>query len=254
MVSAILAGLEEKMDLSSIYIYSPSGNSAKLLAEKFGLVWVENIVETKFKVFDYVLLGCKPQQLSELSLKLPDELRSKTFISMLAALSEKEQINILKTDKLIRIMPNLPVAYGAGVTLISSKSAGSDLAFILRVFSLLGYAQILEEHELDELTILTGSGPALFYEFSKNLSNSFNSLDSEKREYLTRLVFLGAAINTSKNSDSLRDLIDSVTSKGGVTIEVLKAWRSSRFDELILKGISAGKIRSDEIMQQFSKT
>lgn len=244
MVEAILIGLKETEDLSSWSIFSPSGESAKALALKVGAEWVKELPNLKY---DYVLLGCKPQQLPDAALLLNDNLRDSLLISVLAAISEEKQREILKSKQLVRVMPNLPVKYKVGVTLLSSNSATNELPKVQKLFSNLGSAVILQEKELEELTLLTGSGPALFYEFSKNLSESFTSLDQKQRESLGRQVFLGSAISAKNEEKSLQEMIDSVTSRGGVTIAVLENFRSMKLLDLIKGGIAAGLKRTQEL-------
>src|SRR5690606_30193627 len=101
-------------------IWSPSGVSARELASKVGAQWVEDLNAI---TADQVWVGCKPQQLRTLASYLPEQVKSALFVSMLAAIPEIYQKEILGVKKLVRIMPNLPVRFGEGITLIASSSA-----------------------------------------------------------------------------------------------------------------------------------
>jgi len=246
MTEAILMGLKSKMDLGDVHIFSPSGVSAAKLAEKVGAQHLASV--DKFTNPDYVLIGCKPQQLVELNKIIGNQFNHSLFISMLAALPEADQCSVLGAKKLVRIMPNLPVGLGEGVTLISSQSAPESLQKVQALFNLLGEAPIVSEAELEDLTILTGSGPALFYEFARNLASCFSSLNEKQREILVRKVLSGAALTTTSTPQILlSEHISAVTSKGGVTIAVLEEWRKEGMSELLKKGVDAGKIRSQEL-------
>lgn len=245
MVSAIMAGLKLKNDLSEWLIYSPSGVSSKSLAEKAGAKFISNISEAELP--DWILIGCKPQQLNDLKEVIGDRFKSCLFVSILAAVDEKTQMNALGIQKLIRVMPNLPVEYGHGICLLSSNSSSEKLSHFQTVFSDLGSSYVVNEDELDELTLLTGSGPALFYEFAKYLSNSFNSLSDHNRVNLVRQTMIGAAVTLQENQKKLDDLINDVTSKKGVTIAVLDKWRELNIQEFVKNGVDAGRKRSTEI-------
>ncbi len=247
MVEAILLGLQNETDLSQYYVYSPSGKSAELLSKKAGVHFVSSLDEVKDPA--WVWLGCKPQQLNDLAKLLNGKFPQATFLSMLAAISESEQRKILGVSKLVRIMPNLIVRFKKGITLISSQSATEEIKHVQNLFSLLGLAQIVTESELEELTLLTGSGPALFYEFTKHLAASFTSLSELERENLARMVLSGSGVSLDSTSLGLDDLIGQVTSKAGVTIAVLQEWRRLKLNDLIHDGIDAGKKRSAEISQ-----
>lgn len=252
MVEAILTGLKGEMDLSQFYLYSPSGKSAEALAKKVGAHHIQRPQDISGP--EFVWVGCKPQQLNDLAALIKGLFPQATFVSMLAALPEAEQARILGVTKLVRIMPNLPVAEKAGVTLISSTSTPSVLHHLETLFSLIGLSQIVSEAELEELTLLTGSGPAFFYEFAHYLAQSFTSLNESQREALARMVLQGAGVAVTKSTEPLAQMISSVTSKGGVTIAVLEHWRHLQLQEKVQAGVEAGKQRSIAIKQALSST
>jgi pyrroline-5-carboxylate reductase len=168
---------------------------------------------------------------------------------MLAALAEADQLKVLGASKLIRIMPNLPVKFKKGVTLLSSNSAKNEMKQVKNLFSLIGLAKEVNEEELEELTLLTGSGPALFYEFTKMLAMSFTSLSEKEREDLARMVLSGSGVSIASSTENLSEMIGSVTSKAGVTIAVLEEWRRLNLNGPIQKGIQVGKERSAQIRE-----
>lgn len=247
MVEGILTGLKKGQNLSEWHIYSPSGTSAAKLAGRVGARFINDLALIKNP--DWVLVGCKPQQLKELSSMLNGRFKESLFVSILAALTEEDQRTQLGAPYLIRCMPNLPVEFNEGVVLLASESAKSRLSSFQSLFSKLGTCLIVNEKELEELTLLTGSGPAFFYEFTKNLAESFESLSQEERETLARGVLRGAARSVSQGKKSLSELTDSVTSKGGVTIAVLEEWRKEGLLTLLKKGIAAGLKRTEEIKE-----
>lgn len=235
MVDAILAGLSPE-DLSHWGICSKTGASARALAASYGLNFVND--PTAFEDPDWILLACKPQQLKEVS--VPDV----PVMSVLAALPEKDQKEILGVTHLVRIMPNLPVRLKKGVSLISTSSL-SLVDFPRALFGKLGLVKVLPENELEELTLLTGSGPALFYEFARDLSASFSSLTEDERQELARATLLGSALSCGDRE--FQTLIDAVTSKGGVSIAVLEEWRKRDLAGVLKSGVRKGLQRAQEI-------
>ncbi len=235
MVGAILAGLSSE-GVSSWGIASKTGVSAKNLATLYGMQFCENVSD--YHNPDWILLGCKPQQLKEIV--IPDV----PVMSLLAAIPEQTQKEILKVSHLVRVMPNLPVKTRNGVILLSSSSK-QHLKMPEELFSKLGLARVMSEKELEELTLLSGSGPALFYEFAKTLAASFTSLSENDREALVKAVLQGSA--SSLNEESLQSMIDAVTSRGGVTIAVLEEWRKKGLSDVLLAGVTNGLKRTEEL-------
>lgn len=245
MVEAILTGLQNETDMSGFHVFSPSGKSAEDLSKKIGINWARDLDSMPDP--DWVWLGCKPQQLQTLAAQIKGKYPNAIMVSMLAAVDEADQRQILGVDKLIRIMPNLPVKYKKGVTLLASSSAKAELKIMKNLFSLIGLAQELSEKELEDLTLLTGSGPALFYEFTKNLAQNFSALSETERENLARQVLQGCALATAESSETLTEMINSVTSKAGVTIAVLEEWRKQKLADVLKTGVDAGLKRTEEI-------
>jgi pyrroline-5-carboxylate reductase len=246
MIEAILVGLKASVDMSHFYIYSPSGVSAEKLSRQIGARHASSLEGIHP---DWVILGCKPQQIEEAKKLMGERFASATFISVLAALPEEVQRLKLNVSKLVRVMPNLPVRYQQGVSLISSDSAKEEADMVTELFSKVGLSLKVQEKELEELTLLTGSGPAFFYEFARDLSRSFSSLDQVTREKLARAVLTGAGINVKHSSQDLSGMIDAVTSKGGVTIAALENFRESKLSGLVAKGMEAGKKRAQELKE-----
>lgn len=244
MVEAILTGLSVQMTLENVSIFSPSGTSARRLAEKLGAKFTTDLDSESPEL---LLIGCKPQQIRELKGIIGNRFDRVPGISMLAALSEKTQREILGLPELVRVMPNLAVSFNEGVILLSSSGSDPVVNRAARLFGFLGHVERVSEGELEDLTLLTGSSPAFFYEFAKHLSSSFSSLDPEKRETLIRKTFAGAAETLRRSSGSLDDLIGSVTSKGGVTIAVLEELRRQDLGSTVKNGITKGHHRAREL-------
>ncbi len=245
MVESILVGIKKTQSLSGWQIYSPSGKSALALATKVGARALSDLASAKNP--EWVLVGCKPQQLKELKLTLNGLFKDSLYVSLLAAVTEADQRDILGVKKLIRIMPNLAVKINQGVSLLASTSAVNELESFNLIFSKLGVSKIVSEAELEELTILTGSAPALFYEFARKLADSFTSLDHHERELLIRQVLKGSGDLIYEDDKPLISHIEAVTSKGGVTIAVLEKWRDLEMGDLLKAGVRHGQQRTQEI-------
>jgi len=243
MVDALLSGL--RPDEHDYFIFSPSGISAKALAEKHSI----NYLTAPFiDSPDIVMLGHKPQQLRDVAEVLKGKFPESIFASLLAAVDEKNQLESLYVKKLVRVMPNLSVGVKKGVTLLSSLSVDSDEMQILkRWLSPTGICVEVNETQLDELTLLTGCGPALFFQFAFNVSKCFETLSLDETLKLTAQVMIGSSDLINKYDGKFSKAIQDVASKGGVTEAILKSWNEGRFFDEIRNGIDAGKIKTQMI-------
>jgi pyrroline-5-carboxylate reductase len=245
MVEAILVGLSKKESLGAWGIWSPSGTSAKALAGKVGAQFVSDLDQAQDP--QWVMVGCKPQQLMALAENLNGRFQNSLYVSLLAAITESDQRAVLKVPRLVRVMPNLNVKIHEGVTLLSSSSASAELKAVEGMMGKLGLAISMDEAALEELTLLTGSGPALIYEFALNLSQGFTTLTQEQREALARQVLTGVGAHVKQEQQPLQQMIDAVTSKGGVTIAVLEKWREKGLSALLEEGVKRGLERTAEL-------
>jgi pyrroline-5-carboxylate reductase len=248
MAQGIFEGLHTKIDLSHYFFYTPSGHRAQELAKRVGAEWLKDL--SGEGGFDWIFLALKPQQLKDLAPHVKAHFPHTPVVSFLAALSEAQQRQVLGAEKLIRLMPNLASRYHQGIALLCSESAPEKLPLVQEIFSHLGYTQVVKENELDELTLLTGSGPAIFYELTHILAQSFHSLTPEVRQELARRTLQGAACITQQSSSALSELIDQVTSKGGVTMALLEKSRALGLKSVIQQAVNRGLERLKEMRAQ----
>lgn len=155
--------------------------------------------------------------------------------------------------KIIRVMPNTPLMYSAGATAIAAGKGVSDeeKAFCERIFAASGVTATLPEEQIDAVTGISGSSPAFFMRFAREIINE-GVLQGIEPEIAARLV-LGTMLGTAKmaiESDrTLNELIKAVASPGGTTEAGLKTMDSKDFDDLVSKIISAAITRSKELSE-----
>lgn len=227
MASAIVECIGQNFKEINFLTYTPSFIKAQTLADKVdghAVKDLEELVKQKDSI-SYWIIGCKPQQLDLLSKELGDEFSDCNIISILASKDIKELSNKLRTKKIFRVMPNTPSKLGRGISLVISSSGldESKTDELLNMFEALGSVVVTKsEEELDELTVLTGSGPGIVFQFANMLSKSYEDMGYDQkviRGMINQLFIGSAALMESENESSLTDLVGQVTSKGGVTIE-----------------------------------
>ena len=214
---------------------------------------IEELVKTSKVIFCCV----KPDIFPEILALLKPLLSSKQlFISTAAGVKIKSIQSVLKKNKVIRIMPNLPSAVGLGVTALkhNSKCRANDIKNIVKILNKIGTTIILkDEKKFDSITAISGSGPAffaLYYDsvlqfciksgFSKKISQNIAS-----QTIKGALEFL----NTSKIMP--KNFIQMVSSKGGTTEEGIKSLINLGFKKTVniahKKAQRKSKLISDKV-------
>lgn len=167
---------------------------------------------------DTVLLSVKPSQALSV-LELLSSGCPKTIFSIVAGLSLERMQAIVRPHTVVRIMPNTPALVGAGSLVIVDQSLSEDVKTLAtRLFSTCGHVHYLgSEAQLDAVTGLSGSGPALFAVIAEALA------DAAVAEGLPRPLALTLARETMLGTARLMEnqhpaiLKENVMSPGGTT-------------------------------------
>jgi len=183
------------------------------------------------------------------SLKPADRL----FISIAAGITLARMTGALGPGaRVIRVMPNAPAMVGQGMAaLVRAKGASrSDEAFALRIFGAVGDAVALaDEHLLDAVTALSGSGPAYVYLFVKALADAGVSegLTPELAARMALQTIRGAEENMRRSPLTAAELIRIVASPGGTTEAALGKFDALRFSDIVADAVHAAADRSREL-------
>jgi pyrroline-5-carboxylate reductase len=260
MASAIVKGIHKKFNDERFLTYTPSFTRAEALASAVGGSAVKELKD--LAECPVVIMACKPQQFNELAsnLKKSFNLKETYFISIMAAISIETISEKLGVAKVTRIMPNTPSLLGEGVSLMLHSTAVTDewQKKCTLYFSACSEVFLLnDEKKFDQVTTVTGSGPAYVFEFAKTMADQLESwgiAKSESRKMISKL-FTGAAKLMEDNTDkALSQLIDEVTSKGGVTIEAVKVYEESGLTAITQKALAAALKRSEVLTKELSQS
>lgn len=206
------------------------------------------------KIFDvvknskYIFLGVKPQVMQSVIDEIKPVLKTRCdrFILVTMAAGIKiESFNEMLSTKypIIRIMPNTPVSVGKGMILYSLCKAITieeerEFCFALEEAGMLDR---LPEELIDAGCAVSGCGPAFVYLFAKHLASAGEAcgLEPEKAIKYAAQTLSGAAELLLSSEHSADELIDMVCSPGGSTIEGVKSFNASSFEEDIKKAVKA---------------
>lgn len=177
---------------------------------------------------DTLLIGVKPQSLSEIAPAAARLVDGRTTILSILAGVERQALAALFPDarRIVRVMPNLPVRFGKGVVAVQAEHG--PFADIDALMAPLGLVEWIGEEDFALVTALSGSGPAFIYRFIDALAEGATQLGLEPG--LARRMAVataeGAAIAAAQSEEPPAVLADRVASKGGSTrmgLDVLDA-------------------------------
>ena len=203
---------------------------------------------------DIILICVKPIDLETVLLQLKEsDLSQKLIVSTVAAKDSNYIRNILGSKtQIVRIMPNLAIAYELSVTALATDVQDSALLDRLKVdLKKLGALVEIPEDSLHRFTALFGSGPAFLLKFLQifDLASKAMQLSEQERFQMINLLCMGTLAFWEHNRDtsSTEDLINRVASKKGVTEAGLCKWNQSKLDTLLLDVLKAAENRSEKM-------
>ena len=220
---------------------------------------IEELVKTSKIIFCCV----KPDIFPEILFLLKPILSSKQlFVSTAAGVKIKSIQSILKKNKIIRIMPNLPSAVGLGVTALkhNSKCTAKDIKNVVKILNKIGTTIILkDEKKFDSITAISGSGPAFFALYYDAVLEFCTKSGFSKKtsENISSQTIKGALefLNISKIMPD--NFIQMISSKGGTTEEGIKSLTKLSFKKTVniahKKAERKSKLISDKVSSIIKK-
>jgi pyrroline-5-carboxylate reductase len=200
-----------------------------------------------------VVLSVKPQILDKVLREVGGELRPGTLVVSIAAGVDTETIEALVGDgvRVVRTMPNTPALVGAGATGISAgkHASAADLATAKAMFDAVGISVVLDEHHIDAVTGLSGSGPAYIFLIIEALSDAGVKVGLSRRnaQLLAAQTVMGSAKMLLETDEHPGRLKDMVTSPGGTAIAGLHTLEQGGLRTTLINAVETATKRAREL-------
>ena len=253
MGGALLKAVAKASSQNKLFVSGKGSERAKNIANETGATQTSN--ESIAKECSLIFLGVKPQVMPEMLSGIEDILGKRqdhfVLVTMAAGLSI-ESIRKMAGGNypVIRIMPNLPVSVGEGMTLYCSDGLNSDeLSEFLDMMSLSGKMCQLDESLIDAGSVVSGCGPAFVYMFIDALAKAGADcgLSKDKAQLLAAQTLIGSSKLLIESERDPGDLRDAVCSPGGTTIEGVKSLENDAFNSTVSNAVKASYKRTLEL-------
>ena len=220
-------------------------NSGKI---KRSSIFISNKLNTIaiVKKADYIFIAVKPFLVKEVLKEIKPVIKNKIILSVAAGISLEKLLSYSNSNqKIIRLMPNIPVSENKGVIgfLANKNVSNSEKQDIIRLVSLLGKVLIVKkEEDLDTLTLVTGCGPAISAYFINLISSYAKNQGFSQTESINMAlkIFEGTTNYLNSNNLTPSKLIESVATKGGVTEVMISSLNKSGVNKLFEEAMESG--------------
>ena len=218
MGGALLSSwLEAGLDPAAVTVVDPSPTG---LPVGCNLRQVASLAEAGAAA-DILVLAIKPQMLPAMTAEIAGVAGGALLVSMLAGVRTATLSHLFPDTRLVRIMPNLTVRIGMGVTAMFAAGASpADRATMDALMTPTGLAMWLEEEgAFDAVTAVSGCGPAFLFRFIETLAGAGEAagIDAETAARLALETIAGAAAMAAQSPLAPAVLRQQVTSPNGVT-------------------------------------
>jgi len=253
MGEAILTGLRRALQLS-VRATVRRPERAQELREDHGIaVGHDNAVAAADA--RVVLVAVKPQTARTIldRPQMVEATRDTLVVSICAGVRLEQLRAWLPHARLVRAMPNTPATIGAGMTVITpgERVTDVDLDLVTHMFETVGRVRMLEEHHLDAVTALSGSGPAFACVVIESLADGgvMMGLPRDVAIELAAQTVRGAAEMVLETGAHPAALKDDVTTPAGCTIAGLLTMEDGRIRSTLARTIQEATRVASELGQ-----
>lgn len=209
-----------------------------------------------------VIIAVKPQNveslLSEITPCIDDfkahvgSRRNLLLVSIVAGLKTKDiETHFCHRVPTVRVMPNAPalIAEGVSALCLGRYAKVTDYRRAESLFKAVGEVVRIEENLIDEVTAISGSGPAYFFLLIKCLVDISVRLGLKKEtaEKLVNHTAQGSARMVIETEEKPEDLIKKVASKGGTTQAALEVFSGKGWEKIVEQGVKAALKRARKL-------
>lgn len=263
MASAIINGIITKKEnpfcaknLILFDKYPPQLDKFRSIGAK-----IASDISDAVKDADCVVLSVKPQNFPEVldEISKIEGISNKLFITIAAGIKISTVKNYVDGAPVVRVLPNLPMVIGKGVSAICKDDSvnDSDFDFVADIFSSSSKVIKIHESKMNRIISVTSSSPAYVFMLidamlggakSQGLVDGFGG-DITKKEMLDAIcdTIIGAC-ELMKSSDCDADeLIRRVASKGGTTEKAICELKNYSFTEGVISAMQKCTDRADEL-------
>lgn len=204
-------------------------------------------------VADIIVLAMKPQDVFNALAEIKGSIGEKQLIiSVLAGVPTsliEDSLNL--AIPVIRAMPNTSCAVLESATGLSGGryTTPEQLRLGEEIFKIMGEVVVVEEHLLDAVTGLSGSGPAYIYYLVEAMEKAGEvaGIPRELARPLVLKTLLGAAKMLMETGENPEELRRQVTSPNGTTMAGINELNKGDFQNTIRKAILRATRRSQEL-------
>ena len=247
MGGAITTALSKKEEYE-VFLYERTTEKAKALLDECPITLLSSISEATD--MDVIIIALKPQNLPSFYEKL-EPLSPRLFISICAGVDLKTLKENLKSDSVVRFMPNIGAKVGKSVTAVAPADDLDEklVNLSIDIASSFGDAFLLDESLFSAFIGISGSAIAFVFDFMHNIAMAGvrEGIPYNKALSIVSGTLESAAMLQKATGKGAIELETMVCSPRGTTIEGVKALTDGGFASVVQDAVEATVRKSEEM-------
>ncbi len=256
MASAIIGGLvREGTPVAMIDVVEPVAETRAALLQQHGVL-AQPEAGPFLKEAALVIWAVKPQMFRQAADPVCPHTLLALHLSVAAGIRTDSIAQWLKSERVVRAMPNTPALIGRGITALFARATvtAAERSRVDAVISTTGdVLWLAAEEQLDAVTALSGSGPAYMFYFMEAMraAGIEMGLPAEQAYQLAVSTFIGAGELARASSEPPEVLRRRVTSPGGTTHAAISMMAQTDVGGQFIRAMHAARSRATEMGQEF---
>ncbi|WP_456266874.1 MULTISPECIES: pyrroline-5-carboxylate reductase [unclassified Bacillus (in: firmicutes)] len=259
MAESMIKGLLKSGMMSNEDIIVTNKTNEKRLEELQARYGVKTDFARSFiyKEADILVFALKPKDAESGISEVRPHLHGQLIISILAGISiETIQHYAGGKSAVVRAMPNTSAAIQQSATgiAVSHEVTEEQKKKAVELFETIGHVTVLDESQLNAVTAIAGSGPALIYHLIEGMERGASELgmDQATAKLLICQMIAGAANMLQDSGKEPAELRKEITSEGGTTEAGLNTLAAYQFEEAVVDCVKTATKRAAELNEMFS--
>ena len=247
MGGAITSALSKKTGYQ-VFLYERTEEKAKALEKECGVTLLKNMEDALG--MDVILIALKPQNLPSFY-KTLSSLDPGLFISICAGVDISTLEKNLKTEKIVRYMPNIGAKVGKSVTAValSQKLDEEERDLAMDIALSFGDAFALDESLFSTFIGISGSAIAFMFDFMHSIAMAGvkNGIPYSKALSIVSGTMESAAMLQKATGNGAIELETMVCSPRGTTIEGVRSLCDNGFSSIVQEAVDVTIEKSEEM-------
>lgn len=253
MGGAVIRALCKKIDPQSVKVSARHFEHAEAIAAETKCVAARTNTEAAQKS-DYVFIAVKPAYVRSVIEEISGALKDDALVVSMAAGVPIEALRQACGKPVVRIMPNMPLSVGEGMTALAASSDVSKerIDAICTLLEASGKVERIDEKLMDCVTAVSGSGPAYAFVFIEALADAAvrSGMPRDAAYVYAAQTLKGAAAAVLAGGKNPAALKDAVCSPGGTTIEGVAALEKGGFRAAVFDAVKAACEKSSAMSRR----